>query len=152
MARTTTGLLIDLVQIKVEEAQLAQRKEQVEKDLVEALEAAGDKTVSVNIDGHIAKGTLVKGTRVVIDAERLKKALPARIWGKVTKQVVDNTLLEAAVAIGDVDANVVADCSTVNDVRPFVRVTGDTAGVAASVGAPTNGAAPKKRAVKPRTA
>lgn len=123
-SKSTTDLLIELAVAKNQLAVAVKRKADVEEALVAALRAKGDKSVSVTIDGSTVKGTLVEGTRVSINADRLKIALPLKTWNKVTKRVLDNAMLEAAVAMKEVDPNIVADCSVINDVSPYIRVSG----------------------------
>lgn len=118
-------LLIELAAVKAQQDMLATRKGEIEQNLVNALKSRGQSTVSTTLgSGATVKGTLVEGTRVTIDADRLKGALGAPLWKKVTKQVLDNEKLEAAVALGEVDPNVVAACSTEKDVKPYVRLSG----------------------------
>lgn len=69
------------------------------------------------------QGTLVEGSRVVIDHERLKKALGYEKWMKVTSPQLDKDKLEDAVAKGLVDPNVVAECSEEKPNSPYIRLT-----------------------------
>lgn len=95
-----------------------------EQLVIDGLKAAGQKSVSAN-NGDLV-GTLVEGSVIEIDPEGLKKALGPAMWKKVTKQVLDKEKLEAHIAIGDVDANVVAGVSKEKDRKPYVKVTGTT--------------------------
>jgi hypothetical protein len=119
------GLLLDLARIKALEDELAKQKAAVQESLVTALKAVGQKTASATTDnGDSIKGTLVEAQRVTYDEDRLKKALGAPVWKKVTKQVLDKQKLEAEITVGAVDPNVVAGCASVADNKPYVKVTG----------------------------
>lgn len=69
------------------------------------------------------QGTLVETSRVVIDEERLKKALGYEKWMKVTSPQLDKEKLEDAVSKGLVDPNVVAECSENKPNSPYIRLT-----------------------------
>jgi hypothetical protein len=117
--------LLELAAAKAAAKEAAQRVVASEARLIEAMHKAGQKTVSaVLADGEAVKGTLVEPQSVVIDEERLKKAVGASMWKKVTKTVLDKTKLEAAVAIGEIDQNTVAAVSTLKDIKASVRVSG----------------------------
>lgn len=122
-----TQLLVTLAALKADEKRLAEKKAEVEKALCDALTKAGQKTVSIPLDnGKVLKGTLVEGQRVVYDSDRLQKTLGPKVWPKVSKSVLDATKLEAAITMGIVDPNVVAQCADVKDSKPYVKVSGDT--------------------------
>lgn len=123
--------LIELALMKKHRDVAAERYALAEKRAIDALKAAGQKTVSaVFPDGETVKGTLVQPQRVIIDEERLKKALPAPKWKKVVKEVLDKDKLEAAVALGEIDTNIVAGVSSVVDSKASVRLSGDATLVA----------------------
>jgi len=140
---TVQSDLLQLAQMKYEIAQLNEKKAVIEDRIIASLNRKGQKTVSTKINGAEVKGTIVAPQRVVIDEQKVRNALDAKMWRKVTRLVLDKDKLEAAVAIGDVDANVVAQCSEIKDTKPYVKVTGDLQ--ASSV------AAPPSRKVKPPT-
>lgn len=48
---------------------------------------------------------------LTIDADRLKKAIGAKAFNKLTTPVLDESKVEAAIQLGDLDANVVASCT-----------------------------------------
>lgn len=119
-----TRLLLDLAQVKAEEEALAARKAAAELALIEGMNLARKKGVAVQLDnGDEVKGTLVEAQRVVYDEQALEVALADK-WSRVTKTTLDTKKLEAAIALGDVDPNVVAVCSEVRDNKPYVKITG----------------------------
>jgi hypothetical protein len=116
--------LVRLASIKSAVEQLGREKSEVEARLLVALEAHGTSSVSTTVDGETIKGTRVAPQRVTIDPDKVKAALTAAQWKKVTKQVLDSDLLEAAVKMKEVDANVVAQASEVKDTKPYIKVSG----------------------------
>jgi hypothetical protein len=69
----------------------------------------------------VVTATIVRGTRITIDPDRLKRELGASMWGKVTRPQLDKELLEARIAVGEVDPTVVGTCSQEAPVKPYVR-------------------------------
>lgn len=125
MMLDTGILLVELARIKAQEATLAARKTAIEADLVRELSLQKKATVSVVlVNGETLKGTLVSPQRVSYDADRLRGALSKVQWVKVTTAALDKVKLEAAVVAQVVDAQVVADCATITDTKPYVRVSG----------------------------
>ena len=124
--------LLELARIKAQSEALAVQKAEVEARLAQDLRSKGQKTLTATVAGAEVKGTLVAPQRVTIDEQKIHDALDAKTWKKVTKQVLDTDKLEAAVALGDVDANVVAAASDIKDTKPYVKVTGDIKAVAAA--------------------
>lgn len=116
--------LIALAQIKAAQEALAREKVEVETRLIAALDSKGVKSVSTDVDGDKVQGTLVRPERTTIHEDKLKQALDSKTWGKVTTQVLDKEKLEAAVAMGIVDPNVVAAASEVKATKPFVKLSG----------------------------
>ena len=73
-------------------------------------------------DGHI-RATAITASREVIDTERLKKAVGAELWRKITTLALDHQKLQDAMARGLVDPNVVAQCSSSVTNRPYIKIT-----------------------------
>lgn len=120
-----THLLAEAAALKLMAESAKKSYDAKQEELVQAMRAVGQKTATVSLpDEQAIKGTLVEGTRITIDEARLKQALDAKMWKKITKEVLDTTKLEAAVALNEVDANVVAACSTEKDVKPYVKISG----------------------------
>jgi hypothetical protein len=68
-------------------------------------------------------GTLVESEVEEIDQERLKKALGATTWNKLTTASLDKKKLQDAMARGLVDPNVVAQCSSPVKRKPYIKIT-----------------------------
>lgn len=82
-----------------------------------------DSVVAVGPDGLTHTAKRVQGQRTSIDEGSLKKRVGARVWKTITTLVLDRKKLEAAIAAGDIDENIVASCSTTHDNKPYVRLT-----------------------------
>jgi hypothetical protein len=67
--------------------------------------------------------TFVQSHTVTIDEPRLKKALGAPVFNKLTTAHLDRKKLENAVDLGDVDPVVVAQCSAEKTSNPYLRFT-----------------------------
>lgn len=135
--------LVALARIKVQAEDLAAEKTTIEARIITALEKKGQKSLVVMEGANKVSGTLVAPQRVTVDEERLRKALTAKDWKTITRLVLDKTLLEAAVAVNQIDANVVAQCSDVKDTKPYIKVSGDVRAIGTAPAA-------KKRAVRPK--
>lgn len=140
--------LLELATIKARIEALAEAKAEVEERLIAAMSSKGQKTVTVSAQDGDIKGTLVAGTRIIIDEEKLRGALTAAQWKKVSKSVLDKEKLEAHMVTGDVDPNIVASASTEKDVKPYIRVSGSLAINVTDSKGHTKPAA-KKRVVRP---
>lgn len=127
MSVSAGNLLIQLAAIKAQETALAEKKALIQESLVIVMKQAGIGSLTQALgDGGKVKGTLVEAERLKIDEPKLKARLTAKQWKQVTKQVLDNELLEAAVAMNVVDPMVVAEVSETVMNKPYIRVTGST--------------------------
>lgn len=116
-------LLRKFAQAKREAEQAETIMRDVQAQLVEIMESEGVKSKTVASGSDDVTGTVVRGSRVVIDEARLKKELGAPLWKQCVKEVLDKGKLEANVATGKVDKNIVAQCSEVLDNKPFVKLS-----------------------------
>lgn len=108
-----------------QEAEAAQeRYDRARQDLLDKLQDSGRKTITVEDgDGTKLKATVVRGSNLHVVEERLKKALGAQLWKKVSVQKLDRKLLEDKIASGEVDPTVVAECTVETVRKPFVKIT-----------------------------
>lgn len=114
--------LLELARLKENITSLQEDYRELEAQLVSQLESAGNKSVSAN-NGDLT-GTVVRGTTLSYDEDGIKRSLGATLWKKVTKQVMDKEKLEAAIVVGDIDPNIIAQHTTEKDKKPYIRVTG----------------------------
>lgn len=109
-------------QIKTLEAELATKTAR----LIELMSGYKRKSHSVRSKEHPEykiTATLVEAVRLVTDEGRLRKALGATLWQKVSRRVLDKGKLESAVAEGTVDANVVANATDEVPNAPYIRTS-----------------------------
>lgn len=117
--------IIYLHQLKEKALAASLAVEEQQAKVIDYLKLEGKKTYSTTKAGAFAryKATLVQGTTVKYNEPGLKKALGATVWKKVTKTILDKKLLEDLVTQGDIDVHVVAENSSVNENKPYVRIT-----------------------------
>ncbi len=98
--------------------------EETQSKLIDIMQKHNMTKIVGAIDGaDTVTATLVEVSRVVIDPQKLKKGLGASLWNKVTKRVPDKGLIEAGIAAGEVDPNIVAAASEEVPNRPHIRIS-----------------------------
>lgn len=100
--------------------------EGLQPQIVGLFRKRGIKTRTIDEGAIAITATLVAGSEEVIDPAKLKKALGAAKWGKVTTLVLDKKKLQDAMARGLVDPNIVASCSETVDRAPYIKITEKT--------------------------
>ena len=96
----------------------------MQSQIIDHLDSSEIKSLTVeDPDGRQIKVTKVQGIRTIIDEGSLKSKLGAKMWNKVSTQVLDKKKLEAHIATGDIDPLLVADCSTEQTNKPYVKLT-----------------------------
>jgi hypothetical protein len=80
--------------------------------LLPMMQELGIRIVKVKDFDEFRDATVSEKTRTntQIDAARLKRALGARVYNKLTTRVLDEAKVEAAISKGEIDANTVASC------------------------------------------
>lgn len=96
---------------------------EAQPEIIESMESANVSRRVVTDDDVKVTATIVRGTTVELDPERLKKAIGAREWNKLTKRVLDSSLVKKAVDDGTLDPAVVAECSVEKEKTPYVRTS-----------------------------
>lgn len=140
--------LMTLARLKQTAKETQEEFEEVQKRVISTLERTGKKSITAN-DRNL-RGTLVKGSTMVLDDEALKKTLGAKIWNKITKRVLDKEKLEAHIVTGEVDKHLVAQCTTEKDSKPYIRLSGTHVPQDPPKAAKKTTASAKKRVVKPK--
>jgi hypothetical protein len=79
-------------------------------------------------DGRDMSVTLVDGTgrNSRLDDAKLMKKLGAALWGRVTRRVLDPTLLQGEIDRGTIDPAEVAGCMVVSDKKSYATFTDRT--------------------------
>lgn len=96
-------------------------------DAIELMKKLGLEKLSVeatgpdgNMSGTITV-TLVEGSRLVIDYEKLKRKVGAKVWEKITKRVPDPALMDQAIKDGLLTPVDIAECSTTVANSPYLK-------------------------------
>lgn len=97
--------------------------EENSKTLLSYFEDTELDSISVAVGSETVVGTRVQGTTVVTDDAALKRKIGARLWKKISKEVIDNTALGQAIKDGEVSDVDVASVSTIQNKKPYVKVT-----------------------------
>lgn len=74
-------------------------------------------------DGSKHKFRRKQGGRADVIVDKLKRALGQGKWNKVSTRVLDEKKLEAAVAAGDIDLQLVKDCSVDVEFKAYIEVS-----------------------------
>jgi len=130
LSKTAANALIDLIRYRAEAKDLNEHAKELQPDVIDAIERLGQKSASVEHDGYVYKGTVVRATGVTLDPDKLKSLIGAKLWNRVTTRTLDSAKLEAAVASGLITEQDVARCSTETERAPYIR--GDVKPVKAS--------------------
>jgi hypothetical protein len=99
------------------------RVKDLESQILEHMRETQRKSMSTRRGGKVLKLTYVQSSTNSIDEAGLKKSLPAKLWVKITKLVLDKAKLEAAMEIGEIDPIIVGQHVTVKQSRPYIRFT-----------------------------
>lgn len=87
-------------------------------ELLPEMVGAGKRKIKIDFDEHTDATVAVKTREsTTIDQDKLKKAVGAKVYNKLTTPMLDDAKIEAAIKLGDIDPNVVASCmeTTEND-------------------------------------
>lgn len=95
---------------------------------IEAMRRAKMSTVFIEVDdGSSVTGTirvtLVEGTRLTTDWDKVRRRVGADVWRKITKQVPDQALIDQALKEGLITTQVIAECSETLPNQPYLKPT-----------------------------
>ena len=97
--------------LKHDEKNIEAKRKAQGKETLELLQGTGTTKVKVDFDENFdATVAVKKRENTTIDQDKLKKALGARVFNKLTTPMLDDAKIEAAVRLGDIDPNVVSSC------------------------------------------
>lgn len=109
---TLDALTQYLAEIKVRTDQAKDERTEAAPRLMEAMKAAGVKRHRVPwSEEHDVVAAIKERSTATINAEKLKKALGAKQFHRLTTPHLDESKVEAAIQLGEVDQNVVAQCT-----------------------------------------
>lgn len=112
-----------LGQLKAEKDDIESQIKELQDSIVEILDSVEQKSLVVELEDRSVKATKIQAVRTTIDESSLKKSLGDKIWLKVSVRVLDKKRLEAAIAHGEVDPLVVAECSTETESAPYIKLS-----------------------------
>lgn len=116
-------ILEEIDALKTRQAEDKKRQTELELEYLGLVKDGGPRTLEVEVPDALVTGTLVEGTRLILDEPKLKKTLGAAKFKKVTKEVLDRSLLDDAIHRGAVAASDVAKCSEEVSNKPYVKIT-----------------------------
>lgn len=113
--------LSELARLRQEADEIDRLKAEVQTAVLRLMEEQG-------LPSHLTSDGLLKGTRVapekhVVDPEALRKRIGNERYHQLTKEILDEEKVKAAITTGDLDPLLVADCSIDRSPRPYVKVT-----------------------------
>jgi hypothetical protein len=112
----------DYAELKYQEREYEARRKEKGQELLPEMQEAGRQKIKVDFDSEQDATVSVKNReRVTIDADRLKKAIGAPAFNKLTTPTLDEAKIEAAIQLGDLDPNVVASCTSESS-TPYLEV------------------------------
>lgn len=123
LSKTAARTLIDLINARGEAKELTEHAKALQPDVVQAIESMGQKSASIEHDGFLYTGTVVRGSSMRLDPDKLKTRIGAKLWNRVTTRTLDSAKLEAAVANGLISEHDVAICSEEVEREPFIKGT-----------------------------
>jgi len=113
-----------LDELKREAKGLDEQIKDIQREVLAAMLKRKDKTLVVDVEGNrTVKATLVQPTNTRLDAEKLEVALGEKTWLLVSTRVLDQKKLEARIATEEVDAGIVAECTTTTPGTSYVKIT-----------------------------
>lgn len=120
MARSPEAHLENLLQALKAAKRMKKASEAEEKELTAMIVPLMPSKTFI-FDGGTA--TMVSPTTLETDQEALKKKIGVRNYNRITKVVIDKKLLEANIAAGYINPQVVADCSEVIPKESYILIT-----------------------------
>ena len=115
-------ILIDLREARRSVEVFNEQVKNLNEELATLMAEAQQKTVEVEVDDRIYRGTYTTRTTTVIDEEKLKIALGDR-WGSYTTAKVNRQALEAALTTRELDPMEIAHCISEKVSEPSIRFT-----------------------------
>lgn len=105
------GMARDYAERKWVEREAEARRKEIGKELIEGLRTLNMRKVKVDFNqDQDATVSIKKRENTTVNPDKLKKKLGARAYNKLTTPVLDESKIEAAIKLGDLDPNVVSAC------------------------------------------
>lgn len=118
---------LDIAIAELEQARTARdaaalHYKQIETRVMALMDEREEKTHISPFDGGW-QATKVVGERITMDEPALHERIGDRLWDHVTSRVFDKRKLEHAVSLGLINGEDVAECATVQQNSPYLRLT-----------------------------
>jgi len=94
-----------------------------QSDAIEVLDRFQQDTVTWSDDYTQITATVVRGVVLDVDEEKLKAAVGSKTWAKLQTPKLDMRKLEAAVALGEITPDTLAECSEEKPRAAYIRWT-----------------------------
>jgi hypothetical protein len=107
-----------LAQLKATQKEIAEQIDQLNKSLIELLEASGDE-----YENEAVRAIIVRSTSSSWDTDVLRELIPAGVWPHVTDRVISDEKLSAAVNRGSVTMSALEQALVIKDRKPYVKIT-----------------------------
>lgn len=124
MIKEAESIISEVALLRAEGADIADQVKVKQSEVLTLLKRAGINSHKfIDSDGHSLSTTVVQGTKIALDEEKLRKKVGAALWNKITTRVLDRKKLEAFVASGEVSQTVLAQCSDETPNTPYIKIT-----------------------------
>ncbi len=113
--------LARLLQLKTQLSELEAERTSLEAVILRQMQDEDLKSAQFYENGIKVAASAVHGSTIKFDMDAIREKLTTDQWQSITKQVVDNKLLEDRVAKGEVPVEVIAEHSTEVPRKGYVR-------------------------------
>lgn len=114
--------IAELEQLKAVRDKAVKNYKDKEAAVIALLDAREEKSHISPFDGGW-QATKVVGERITINEDALHSLVGDRLWDHVTTRKFDKAKLEHCVALGLINGSDVAECATVEQNSPYLRLT-----------------------------
>ncbi len=120
---TLDPYLLELAEWKQKKNEAEAKVKSLTAHLTQALQDREIRKLRTEGPDGILTGTLVTPSVVEVDEARLKRKIGAKVWHKLTREVLDKSKLDDALATGLVDIADVALCSSEVPRSPYIKIS-----------------------------
>lgn len=120
---TKRELITKLILARQNEQQASSEVKALERDLKLLMEEDQNKTLTAPVQGTKYRVTYVRGNRISVNSDGLRKALGTKKWNLVTEKKFSKARLEKALDDGKIEATEVSPYVTEVENAPFLRIS-----------------------------
>lgn len=119
------AMLTDLYDMRQQAKTLADDIEDVQEKALKEMESLGvTKRIVKTKDGRRLNASGQQSKTYALDEPRLKKRVGAKLWNKISTRRFDKRKGAAFIASGELTEAIVAECTTENPGKKFIKVQG----------------------------